>query len=335
MYKDYAGNLEVEAEANASDAFVIQTNGLSKTYKGVAALKSLGLKVPRHSIFAFLGLNGAGKSTTIKLLLGLAAPTSGSGTIFGYDIVRDNLAIRKRVGYLAQDPRFYEDMTSRQILNFAARFFYAGPTSAIEERVSETLELVGLTSKADRPIRGFSGGERQRLGLAQAQINHPDLLILDEPAAAIDPVGRRDILEIMQRLRKNTTIFYSTHLLDDVQRVSDMVAIMKSGELLVQAPIDQLLADTDQITYVLTLKGPTSAAYTRVMQQPWVSHITAFEENNQTRWHVLVNDENVAQTQLLPLVSADGQVSVVEFGRSKHELEEIFVNLVEGGKNGH
>ena len=327
--------LEGQVQTNTSNALVIETKALGKAYKGVTALKSLSLNVPKHSIFAFLGPNGSGKSTTIKLLLGLARPTSGSGTIFGYDIVRDNLAIRKRVGYLAQDPHFYEEMTSRQTLRFAAKFFYTGPSSAIEERISETLELVGLTSKADRSIKGFSGGERQRLGIAQAQINHPDLLILDEPAAAIDPMGRRDILEVMQRLRENTTIFYSTHLLDDVQRVSDMVAIMKNGELLVQSPIDQLLAGSDQVTYALILKGATEEAYSRVVHQPWVSKITTFAENNQTRWNVLVNDEDAAQSQLLPLVFADRQVSVVEFGRTKHELEEIFVNLVEGSKHEH
>ncbi len=171
---------------------VIDTKGLSKTYNGVAALDSLNLQVPKNSIFGFLGPNGAGKTTAIKLLLGLTLPTSGGGAIFGKDIVEDSVEIRKRIGYLAQDPRFYEHMTARETLRFKARFYYRGPTNEIEDRITETLELVGLAAKADRPIKGFSGGERQRLGIAQAQINYPDLLILDEPAAALDPMGRRD-----------------------------------------------------------------------------------------------------------------------------------------------
>lgn len=168
---------------NANNSFVIQTAGLSKAYKGVQALKPLDLQVREHSICGFLGPNGAGKSTTIKLLLGLSKPTGGNASVFGLDIARDSAAIRRRVGYLAQDPRYYDYMTARQTLRFAARFFYSGPRAALEERIAGTLDLVGLTDKADRPIKGFSGGERQRLGIAQAQINYPDLLILDEPAA--------------------------------------------------------------------------------------------------------------------------------------------------------
>ena len=171
------------------------------------ALQALNLRVPKNSIFGFLGPNGAGKTTTIKLLLGLSRPTSGSATVFGLDIVRESTEIRRCVGYLAQDPRYYEGMTARETLRYTARFFYKDSKSAIEDRIERTLELVGLSGKADRPIKGFSGGERQRLGIAQAQINYPDLLILDEPAASLDPMGRHDVLEVMERLRKHTTIF--------------------------------------------------------------------------------------------------------------------------------
>jgi ABC-type Na+ transport system ATPase subunit NatA len=182
-----------------SENLVISTQGLSKSYQGVNALQPLDLQVARHSIFGFLGPNGAGKSTTIKLLLGLARPSGGSATIFGQDSVRDSVAIREKVGYLAQDPRYYDHLTARETLRFTARFFYSGPKAAIENRIAETLDLVGLSDKADRPIKGFSGGERQRLGIAQAQVNEPELLILDEPAAALDPMGRRDVLQVMEQ----------------------------------------------------------------------------------------------------------------------------------------
>ena len=138
--------------------FVINTQGLSKSYGGVQALKPLDLQVPRHSIFGFLGPNGSGKTTTIKLLLGLIRPTAGGGSIFGQDMCQDSIEIRKRTGYLAQEPRFYDYMTARETLRFKARFYYRGQ-AAIEARIAETLDLVGLSDKADRPAKGFSGGD--------------------------------------------------------------------------------------------------------------------------------------------------------------------------------
>ncbi len=137
---------------NSSNNLVIETHNLSKTFKGVQALKGLNLTVKQHSIFGFLGPNGAGKTTTIKLLLGLARPTGGTVHVFGQDIQHESVSIRKRVGYLAQDPRYYENMTARETLRFTISFFFSGPKTGIEERIQETLELVGLEDKADRPI---------------------------------------------------------------------------------------------------------------------------------------------------------------------------------------
>mgnify|MGYP001044566906 FL=1 len=312
----------------------IETKDLGKTYRGVQALKSLSLTVRQNSIFGFLGPNGAGKTTTIKLLLGLTRPTSGSARVFGLDIVNDSVAIRKRTGYLAQDPRYYENMTARQILRFTVRFFFEGPKQSIEERIQETLELVGLDDKADRPVRGFSGGERQRLGIAQAQINYPDLLILDEPAASLDPQGRRDVLEVMERLRKYTTIFYSTHILDDVQRVSDTVAILNRGELVAQAPIEELLSGSGGTIYRLQARGVDSTLRLRLQSQPWVSGLVEQPGNGLADWRVTVTDQAAAEAQLLRLVLAEPAVQVVEFGRQKYDLEEVFLKIVEGGGHG-
>jgi ABC-2 type transport system ATP-binding protein len=318
---------------NASNGTVIQTHGLTKTFKGVNALQSLDLSVHKNSIFGFLGPNGAGKTTTIKLLLGLSRPTSGSGSIFGLDIVSDSTRLRRHVGYLAQDPRYYEHMTARETLRFTARFFYTGPKAAIEDRIQNTLDLVGLKDKADRPIKGFSGGERQRLGIAQAQVNYPDLLILDEPAASLDPQGRRDVLEVMERLRKYTTIFYSTHILDDVQRVSDTVAILNKGRLIAQAPIEQLLAGSDGIAYTVVVKGDGERARARIADQPWVKSINVTSSNGLATWTVSVADDHVAEQQLLRLALSDENLVVTEFGRKKHDLEEVFLNIVEGSNH--
>ena len=176
----------------------------------------------------------------------------------------NSVAIRSRIGYLPQNRSFYEYMSAREVLDYTAHFFFKGPQKSIDERVSETLELVGLTDKADRPIKGFSGGERQRLGIAQEQVNYPDLLILDEPAASLDPMGRRDVLEVMERLRKYSTIFYCTHILDDVQRVSDTVAILNHGELVAYGSIKSLLSGGEGVFYEVRLKGPAESLSKKV-----------------------------------------------------------------------
>jgi len=244
-----------------------------------------------------------------------------------------SVAIRKRIGYLAQDPRYYKHMTARQILVYTARFFYRGPKDLIEARVQEMLELVGLEDKANRPLRGFSGGERQRLGIAQAQVNYPDLLILDEPAASLDPMGRHDVLEVMEKLRKYTTIFYSTHILDDVQRVSDTVAILNQGRLIAEAPISELLAgDGCSVIYEINLKGETEAALTgargRVTGQSWVTNLSVTADDGLTCWQVSVTDNAAAEDQLLGLILEDHSLKVKHFGRKTYNLEEVFLELV-------
>jgi ABC-2 type transport system ATP-binding protein len=312
----------------------IDTHGLGKQYKDVIALDSLDLKVAKHSIFGFLGPNGAGKTTTIKLLLGLTRPSNGGGQVLGKDIGTDSVEIRGKTGYLAQNPRYYEYMTARETLQFRARFFYQGPKDLVQDRIAETLDMVGLSDKADRPIKGFSGGEFQRLGIAQAQVNYPELLILDEPAANLDPQGRRDVLEVMERLRKYSTIFYSTHILDDVQQVSDTVAILNHGQLIAQESLDTLLAGSEGVVYKVTVKGDSSLARARVADQEWVSAVKVVSSDSIAQWQVSVANEEAAESQLLRLILEDEGLMVTEFGRKKYELEEVFMNLVEGADNG-
>jgi ABC-2 type transport system ATP-binding protein len=317
----------------SAESYVIQTDGLGKNYGEVRALNALDLKVPKNSIFAFLGPNGAGKTTTIKLLLGLSGPSSGTATVLGRDIISDNDEIRKRVGYLAQQPKFYKELTARETMRFAASLYFKGPHDLIEERIDYLLDVVGLDDKSDRPIEGFSGGEIQRLGIAQAQINFPDLLILDEPAAGLDPEGREQVLKIMESLRSESTIFYSTHILDDVQRVSDRVAILNKGNLIAQAPIEDLLVGSEGVAYTLTLEGDTAKAHSVLSSQDWVSSITERKEKGRTHWVVSVSDQSKAKKHLLRTVLKDDGVDIVDFGLKQYELEEIFMRLVEEDGN--
>ena len=307
---------------------VVETRGLTKRFGTLTALDGLDLAVPERSIVGFLGPNGAGKTTAMKLLVGLARPTAGSAQVFGLDVARRSADVRARVGYLAQDPRFYEHLSARETLRFVARFFYDGPTSAIERRIDELLDLVGLADKADRPIRGFSGGERQRLGIAQANVNEPDLLLMDEPAAALDPAGRQAVLAILARLRERTTVFFSTHILDDVQRVADRVAILDHGRLLAYAPTPELLAGDGATTFELGVRGPVDALTAALRAEPWVEGVDR-GEGEDPLLYVRANDVDAAEARLLRVALDVPGVVVRSFRRRSFELEEVFLRLVD------
>ena len=321
---------ETHEEITKSESHTaIEIHGLTKAFDDFYAVKGLNLQVPKNSVFAFLGPNGAGKTTTIKLLLGLTRPTSGGGTILGHDLIMENKRIRSRVGYMAQNQQYSQYMTPREILRFAAKFFYQQGGEQLEDKISRLLQTVELDRKADRKTKGFSGGEKQRLGIAQALINDPDLLILDEPVAGLDPQGREDVLDLMQILSNRTTIFYSTHILDDAQRVSDRVAILNRGCLVASAPLSELLAGTEGTVYTVTLKGDSQRAKDLITKQSWVDSVQTLEKNGRTKWLVSVRDETMAEEELLRLILRDRSLSVCEFGMKKYELEEIFMKLVE------
>ncbi len=169
------------------------------------------------------------------------------------------------------------------------------------------------------------------MGIAQAEINYPDLLILDEPAASLDPQGRRDVLEVMSRLSKHSTIFYCTHILDDVQKVSDRVAIVNQGKLVKQAPIQELLSGAGDVTYAITLTGDAQNAYTQVNQQQWVSGVESKTKDGQTTWFVSVTDESAAKDRLLNLLISNG-LNVLNFSRKEQNLEDVFLNIIEGSR---
>ena len=225
----------------------ISTTDLTKHYPDVRALEGLSIEVPQGSIYGFLGANGAGKTTALKILAGLSRPTSGSATVAGVPLAAGE-SYKRAIGYLGQEPRFYDWMTARQTLRYVAGF-YPWVRDPIERRIDEALEMTGIAAAADRPTRTYSGGMRQRLGIAQALIGRPQVLLLDEPASALDPIGRRDVLDLMEGLRGQATIFYSTHILDDVQRVSDHVAILDQGRLVRAAPTQELLAASPAIGF--------------------------------------------------------------------------------------
>jgi len=204
------------------------------------ALNGLDLRVNAGEVFGFLGPNGAGKTTTMNVLLGFLPPTSGTASLFGID-VRQPIA-RQRIGYLPENTYYYKFLTAEELLRFYARIFGLSQAEA-DQRIEKLIKLVELGHAAKRPIKTYSKGMQQRVGLAQALINNPDLLIFDEPTSGLDPLGRMKVREIIQRLKnEGKTVFFSSHELGEVETVCDRVAIVNQGELKVQGSVAELVA---------------------------------------------------------------------------------------------
>lgn len=223
----------------------IRIEGLTKEFRlgfsrrRSVAVRGLDLDVEQGEIFGFLGPNGAGKTTTIKILLGLIYPTSGTAWILGREI--GDVAVKSQVGFLPESPYFYEYLTAEEFLTFYGQLFGLGGAS-LARRIDELLEMVSLTDARRLQLRKFSKGMLQRVGLAQALINDPQLVILDEPMSGLDPIGRRDVRDIILRLRdKGKTVFFSTHILPDVEMICDRVGILVKGHLQAVGAVSELV----------------------------------------------------------------------------------------------
>lgn len=302
----------------------IVCSGLSRSYGEVRALDNLNLSVPYGSIFGFLGRNGAGKTTTIRILAGLAQPTAGTAWVAGVEATRADSAARQRFGYLPQDPAFYRWMTPLEYLDYAAALFNI-PGRERKQRVDEMLRLVDLKSAAKRSIGGFSGGMVQRLGIAQALIHRPQVLFLDEPTSALDPAGRYEVLELIATLRGKVTVFFSTHILSDVERICDSVAILHKGKLLLESGREELMNRYAVNTAELELddrSAPLDGLAQALRAQDWVESV----ETRQSLVRITVSDLPRGKQALLPLVAASGLTfNRVEWVRPS--LEEIFLKL--------
>lgn len=224
----------------------ISISQLQKSYRGkrgkkVEALRDLSLNIVQGEVFGFLGPNGAGKSTTIKVLMGLIRPSAGEAHIFG--VPSDDPAARRRVGFLPENPAFYDFLTAREYLRLVGESF-AMPSAVIRTESDRVLELLDLTAAANRPIRGFSKGMVQRLGLAQTLLHDPDLYILDEPMSGLDPIGRALVKEVILDLKRaGKTVFFSTHVTADVERVCDRIGVVIDGLFHEERVVGELLRD--------------------------------------------------------------------------------------------
>lgn len=303
----------------------IRCIGLSRRYGEVEALKPLDLTVNKGSVFGFLGRNGAGKTTTIRLLTGLSRPTTGSAWVAGVKTTDGNDVAREKFGYLPEEPAFYTWMTPREYLDYIGRLFGLEP-AARRHRADELLELVDLQGASNRRIGGFSRGMRQRLGLAQALIHRPPVLFLDEPTSALDPAGRRAVLELIDSLRGDTTVFLSSHILADVERVCELIGVIHEGQLLLMAEREELLTSYATNTVLLEFDRASLPLDEEILgqlrEQPWITNIV--EEEGSLR--LSVSDQDNSKKELLPLLVSRGLI-LNRYEWVQPSLEEVFLSL--------
>jgi len=313
----------------------VACRGLTKRFggasgaSGVLAVNGLDLDVPAGSVFGLLGPNGAGKTTTLRLITGLARPTGGTVAIDGVQVAGEAdraLGTRRAIGVLDQDPRYYGWMSGHELVVLAGRLQGLSSSDAAS-RATETLDVVGLSDAAKRRISGYSGGMRQRLGIAQALVSRPRLLVLDEPVSSLDPEGRRDLLVLIEQLGATATVIFSTHVLTDIERICDRVGIIDHGRLVTEGPLDELLARFAQPLYRLEPEPDQAAAIetltARLRETPWIDDVRV----DPARIIVSITDEKAASSALLPLIVAAG-VRLAAFERLRPSLEDVFLRLV-------
>lgn len=308
----------------------IECRGLSKHYGEVKALDNLNLDIEESRVFGFLGPNGAGKTTTVKLLTGLSTPTAGKAFVAGEEVSHGNLAFRSKIGYLPDVPSFYNWMKGREFLSFIGEL-HKIPPSELGKRCDELLELVDLKEAGKRKVGGYSRGMKQRLGIAQALINRPKVLFMDEPTSALDPVGRREVLSLIEHLGNKTTVFMSTHILSDVERVCDEVGIIDKGKLVTVSNVSDIKKKYSTQTFEMEFEEPASELLTKLLVMPWVLNAEIVKQDEKPVMQVKVNDEETAKREMPAIVAASG-FTLLRYELTMPSLEDIFVELVRGAK---
>ncbi|PYS97491.1 MAG: multidrug ABC transporter ATP-binding protein [Acidobacteria bacterium] len=300
---------------------VLELSGVSKSYRTHLSihkywiLRDLSLSVREGEIFGFIGTNGAGKTTTIKLALGLIFPDSGSIRLFGEDAA--SVQVRRRLGFLPENPYLYDYLTGIEFLDFHARLFGLGAAER-RRRVRELLERVGLGNRGERQLRHYSKGMLQRIGLAQALVNDPELVILDEPMSGLDPIGRREVRDIILDLKaRGRTIFFSTHILSDTEMICDRVGLLVRGSLKAVGRIDDLVSREVRF-WEVGLKG--------VREQGLPCGQVVSRRDDQILVRVASQDE---LHRLLALVNGRGP-SLLSVTPARQSLEDLFIREARG-----
>lgn len=294
-----------------TDDVVVRTVGLGKRYGDHQALDDVDLVVPAGGVHGLVGPNGAGKTTLLSIVLGLRRPTSGHV---------DHALARHQIAAVPDTPASEPWLTAYETVDLAR---YLTDPDLPPERVEEVLAQTGLTDAANRRVGGFSRGMLQRLGLATALVGHPRLLVLDEPASALDPAGRRDVLDLVREVGAQATVLFSSHILGDVQQVCDTVGILRAGRLLFQGPLEQLLVGRAAPAMRIVVRDGARTLGERLRHEPWTTHV---EVSGDEQVVVIGTGLGVVERRLVPVL-ADTAVSVVSITPQHGDLEQVFLEL--------
>ena len=310
-----------------SDIIVCQ--GLTKQYGLARVVDNLDLRVPENIVFGFLGPNGAGKSTTMKLLTGQIKPNAGHAEVAGADVTRNSPQARRHIGYLSEMPNFYPWMKGQELLEFGGELFGLNPPTR-RARARELLQLVGLADAGGRKVGGYSGGMRQRLGIAQALINRPKVVFLDEPVSALDPLGRRDVLTLLDNIRQEATVFMSSHVLADVDRVCEPVSILDRGRVIAAGPTTELKERYAIPAINLEVDGNPGALDrlgAALQTEDWLKRIIPGDPGKLRL--ELVSAEQAQDAGLrIPRLVSDLGLSLRSFQAAVPNLEDVFLQVV-------
>jgi len=307
---------------------IIETKGLTRSYEGVAAVSDLNLRVDAGDSFGLLGPNGAGKTTTILMLLGLTEPTSGSTLVCGFDPKREPIQVKRLVGYLPEQVGFYDTLTARENLDFIANLNNISAAKA-KQKIDELLEIVGISSVAERPVRTFSRGMRQRLGIAQALLKEPKLVFLDEPTSGLDPEGINQVLTLIGGLpKRGTTVVMSSHRLYEVQRVCNRIAIFAKGKMVIEGYLDELGRQAfagGRYRIEVETERPTPALVTAIKAIPGVNRVEVREN------HLLVNAEKDLRNQVAKVI-VQNDFPLSQIKSEEFSLDEIYMKYFKEGE---
>lgn len=302
---------------------VIETNRLVKTYGHVKALKGVSVSVGPGQIYGLLGQNGAGKSTLIKILLGIVRKTDGEATLLGETAGHAN--VRKRVGYLPEDHQFPLYHSAGTLLDFYGQLYGLSRTDR-RKKAEEALDIVGIRQRMNDKIKTYSKGMKQRVGIAQAFFHNPDVIFLDEPTDGVDPVGRREIRDLLIRLKgEGRTIFVNSHLLGEVEMICDRVAILHRGEMVREGTVGDLTKQDGR--FVIGLATGEAFPFNEVEKLGFAAHKAG------DRFEVTVGNDHTAIDKVLALLSDKG-LKLRHLVEKKQTLEDVFVDMVDSAEPG-